>query len=162
MNNQNLNYEKIKLFVYDFDGVMTNNKAYVDNQGNEFVQVNRADGLGISEIKKIGFKQIILSSEKNLVVSARAKKVQISCIQGVENKNVLINYCNSNKLKLSDVAYIGNDINDYEVMRSVGYTFCPKDAHNDIKNISDYVFLTSGGDGVIRELYDLIKNNMEK
>ena len=73
MNNQNLNYEKIKLFVYDFDGVMTNNKAYVDNQGNEFVQVNRADGLGISE-KKIGFKQIILSSEKNLVVSARAKK----------------------------------------------------------------------------------------
>ena len=55
MNNQNLNYEKIKLFVYDFDGVMTNNKAYVDNQGNEFVQVNRADGLGISEIKKNRF-----------------------------------------------------------------------------------------------------------
>jgi YrbI family 3-deoxy-D-manno-octulosonate 8-phosphate phosphatase len=84
----------IKIIYYDFDGVMTDNKVYADQNGNEMVQVNRADGLGIAEIKKLGIKQIIISTEKNPVVSARANKLGIPCLQGIENKkDALINYC---------------------------------------------------------------------
>ena len=72
----------IELFVYDFDGVMTDNKVYIDQNGIEMVQVNRADGLGIAELKKMGYKQIILSTEKNSVVAARANKLGIGYLQG--------------------------------------------------------------------------------
>ena len=81
---------KIDIIIYDFDGVMTNNKVYVDQNGNETVQVNRADGLGISEIKKLGIEQIIISTEKNPVVVKRAEKLGISCMQGIENKKAAL------------------------------------------------------------------------
>ncbi len=148
------------LLVYDFDGVMTDNKVYVDQNGKEIVHVSRADGLGVSEIKKLGIKQIIISTEKNPVVSTRAKKLGIKCLQGIENKKAaLIKYCIKYNIDLQSVAYVGNDINDIEVMEIVGKTFCPSDAHNNILNISDHVLMTKGGDGVIRELLDLITNN---
>ena len=145
------------LIVYDFDGVMTDNKVYVDQIGNETVQVNRADGMGISEIKKLDVKQIIISTEKNPVVSVRASKIGIPCLQGVDNKkDVLLDYCRKNNFDLKQVAYIGNDINDKDVMETVGITFCPADAHDSIKGISNHVLKTKGGGGVIRELLDLI------
>ncbi len=150
--------EEIKLIVYDFDGVMTDNKVYIDQNGSEMVQVNRADGLGISEIKKIGIEQIIISTEENPVVSARASKLGITCLQGIDNKKiVLIKYCKTRNIDLKNVAYVGNDVNDREVMKRVGTTFCPSDAHKSIKKISDHVMKTKGGYGVIRELLDLIK-----
>ena len=145
------------MIVYDFDGVMTNNKVYLDETGKELVQVNRADGLGISEIKKLGIKQIILSTEKNTVVSARASKLGIPCLQGIEDKeSALLNFCNKNAIDLKDTAYVGNDVNDLQAMEIAGYTFCPADAHNSIKKIVDYILETKGGNGIIRELYDLI------
>ena len=147
----------IKLIVYDFDGVMTNNKVYVDQNGKEMVQVSRADGLGVSEIKKLGIEQIIISTETNPVVSTRADKLGISCLQGIGNKkDVLINYCQNNDYDLKYVAYLGNDINDKNAMDIVGIKFCPADAHESIKTISDYILETKGGYGVIRELLDLI------
>jgi YrbI family 3-deoxy-D-manno-octulosonate 8-phosphate phosphatase len=153
-----LNYlGNIKLMVYDFDGVMTDNKVYVDQDGREIVQVNRADGLGVSEIKKLGIQQIIISTEKNTVVSSRATKLGIPCLQGIENKKTaLIDYCKENDIDLKNVAYVGNDINDNDVMGNVGITFCPADAHDSIKAISDHALKTKGGQGVIRELFDLI------
>lgn len=153
--------KKIKLIVYDFDGVMTNNKVYVDQNSNEMVQVNRADGLGVSEIKKIGIEQIIMSTEKNSVVSARANKLDIHCFQGIDSKkDKLLKYCQEINIDLSQVAYVGNDINDKDTMEIVGFTFCPADAHETIKEISDHVFKRKGGEGVIRELLDLIKENI--
>ena len=150
---------KIDLLVYDFDGVMTNNKVYVDQNGREMVQVNRADGLGVSEIKKLGIEQIIISTEKNPIVSTRAKKLGIYCLQGIDNKkDVLINFCQKNDYELDYVAYVGNDINDKEVMGIVGFTFCPVDAHGSIKKISNHILDTKGGNGVIRELLDFINN----
>ena len=147
----------IKLLIYDFDGVMTDNKVYVDQNGNEMVQVNRADGLGVSEIKKLGIEQIIISTEKNPVVSARAKKLDIYCLQGIENKkDALKKYCQNNNIELKKVAYIGNDINDLEVMKSAGYSFCPADAHKSIKDISIFTLKSNGGEGVIREIFDFI------
>ena len=148
---------KIKLIVYDFDGVMTDNKVYVDQDGKETVQVNRGDGLGISEIKKLGIEQIIISTEKNPVVVKRAEKLGIGCMQGIENKKAaLIDYCENNNFDLQNVAYVGNDINDKEVMEIAGTTYCPLDAHESIQDISDNTLKAKGGDGVIRELLDLI------
>ena len=151
--------KNIKIIVYDFDGIMTDNKVFIDQNGNEMVQVNRADGLGIAEIKKLGIKQIIISTEKNPVVSARALKLGIPCLQGIENKNLaLIDYCKNNNIDLQNVAYVGNDINDKNVMEIVGIKFCPSDAHESILNISDHILNAKGGGGVIRELLDLIIN----
>jgi YrbI family 3-deoxy-D-manno-octulosonate 8-phosphate phosphatase len=152
-----------KLLVYDFDGVMTNNKVYVDQDGREIVQVNRGDGLAVSEIKKLNIGQVILSSEKNIVVLKRANKLKIDCIYGVESKkDVLIKYISDKMIKLDEVGYVGNDINDLDVMKIVGFRFCPQDAHHSIKNIADLIFTSTGGNGVIRELYDFIKENKEK
>ena len=137
---------------------MTNNKVYVDQKGNEMVQVNRADGLGVAEIKKMGIKQIIISTEKNPVVSARANKLEIPCLQGVANKKyALTDYCQKNDIQILQVAYVGNDINDKDAMVIAGFSFCPADAHETIKEISYHVFKRNGGDGVIRELLDIIK-----
>jgi 3-deoxy-D-manno-octulosonate 8-phosphate phosphatase (KDO 8-P phosphatase) len=147
----------INLSVYDFDGVMTNNKAYVDQHCNEMVQVSRADGLGIAEIRKLGIRQMILSTETNPVVSARAKKLDLFCIQGVDNKALaLTDYCKNHQIDLSDVAYVGNDINDLEVMTLVRVTLCPADAHMSIKNISQFILESKGGEGVAREIFDLL------
>jgi 3-deoxy-D-manno-octulosonate 8-phosphate phosphatase (KDO 8-P phosphatase) len=149
--------EKIELIVYDFDGVMTDNKVYVDQFGKESVQVNRGDGLGVSEIKKIGIRQIIISTEKNAVVSTRAKKLKIECLQGVDNKKtVLTDYCSQSKIKIETVAFVGNDINDKDAMEMVGYSFCPSDAHKSVKEISDHTFQAKGGSGVIRELFEYL------
>ena len=145
----------IKLLVYDFDGVMTDNKVYVDQHGHEMVQVNRADGLGISEIRKLGIQQMILSTEINPVVGARAKKLDLFCLQGVDKKaQALTEYCNVHQISLSDVAYVGNDINDLEVMKLVGTTFCPEDAHLSIKEFSQFILSSKGGEGVSREIFD--------
>jgi len=147
----------LTLIVYDFDGVMTDNKVYVDQSGREMVQVNRSDGLGVSEIKKLGIEQIIISTEKNSVVSARASKLSIPCLQGIENKkDVLIKFCQNNDYDLEYVAYVGNDINDKDAMGIVGYSFCPIDAYGSIKKISNHILDTKGGNGVIRELFDFL------
>ena len=153
-----IDLKNIKLIVYDFDGVMTDNKVYLDQHGIEMVQVNRADGLGVAELKKLKIKQIIISTEKNPIVSTRAIKLGIPCLQGVDNKmDLLANYCKKNNIDLQNVAYVGNDINDKEAMEIAGTTFCPIDAHESIKVISNYVMKTKGGDGVVRELMDLLK-----
>ena len=152
-----MDINNIKLIVYDFDGVMTDNKVYIDQNGKEMVQVNRSDGLGVSEIKKLDIKQIIISTETNPVVLARAEKLDIYCLQGIANKkNALVNYCRDHKIDLNKVVFLGNDINDRDVMEIAGITCCPTDAHESIKDISDYVLRTKGGDGLIRELFDLL------
>ena len=150
----------IKITFYDFDGVMTNNKVYVDQKGNEMVQVNRADGLGVSEIRKLGLQQIILSTERNPVVSARADKLGIPCLLGIDNKKeALMDYCDKNDIDLNNVAFVGNDINDKEAMEIAGTAFCPADAHESIIEISDHILGRKGGDGVIRELFDFLAEN---
>lgn len=152
---------KMKLIVYDFDGVMTDNKVYVDQNGKETVQVSRADGLGISEIKKLGIKQIIISAEKNPIVSKRAKKLNIECLQGIDNKKrALMKYCNEKNIKCNSIVFVGNDINDLEAMQFCGYSICPADAHENIKSKSKIVLKTNGGNGVIRELFDIIKKDL--
>ena len=149
------------LIVYDFDGVMTNNKVYLDQDGREMVEVNRADGLGIRELSEKGVEQVIISSEQNPIVSVRANKLSIDCFQGVNDKlTVLLEYTRKKGINLEKVAYIGNDINDQKVMEAVGMALCPSDAHHSIKKISKHILKTKGGDGVVREVFEyFIKND---
>ena len=149
--------KKLKLLVYDFDGVMTDNKVFINQDGIESVQVNRADGLGVSEINKLGIKQLIISTEKNSVVGSRASKLKIPYLQGIDNKkDTLIKYCEEFGIMLENVGFVGNDINDLEVMKVVVISFCPTDAHKEILSISSVILESKGGEGVVREIFDLV------
>jgi YrbI family 3-deoxy-D-manno-octulosonate 8-phosphate phosphatase len=155
---QKAKVDDIDLIVYDFDGVMTNNKAIVDDTGKESVMVNRGDGLAIAEIKKMNISQIILSTEKSVVVQKRAEKIKIPFIQGVNNKKVtLTNYLERHNIELNKVAYIGNDINDLDVMKIVGIPISPADGAPEVKRVAKIITQKNGGDGVIREIYDMLK-----
>ena len=148
---------EIELIVYDFDGVMTNNKVTLNELGHESVMVNRSDGLAISELKRMGIPQIILSTEKNRVVQQRAKKLGIPCFNGIQNKKyVLEDYIHQNNINKANVAYLGNDINDLECMLLVGFPIAPADADWKIKKIAKFITKAKGGDGVIREIMNII------
>ena len=158
----NLSYRDIDLIVYDFDGVMTDNKVIMDQFGNESVVVNRSDGLAISKIKKIGIKQLILSTEKNPVVQKRAEKLGIFCINGISNKKkALQKYLSNNKTDRKKVVYIGNDINDLNVMKYVGIPIAPADAHPEIQKIARMIINVKGGNGVVREFFDVVINKIQ-
>jgi len=149
---------EIRLIAYDFDGVMTDNKVYVDQDGKETVKVNRADGLGVAGIRKLGIEQIIISTEKNPVVQARAEKMELPVYQGVDNKMITLStICTERGLAMSQVAFVGNDINDFEAMQFAGLAICPADSATKILKISDLVVKKNGGDGVIRELFNIIQ-----
>lgn len=147
----------IELIVYDFDGVMTDNKVYVNHNGNEFVQVNRADGFAVSELKKRKIKQVIISTETDPVVNNRAGKLGIDCINGVSHKaKELRHYCSKHNIDPRNVVYLGNDINDKKAMELVGWPVCPNDAEESIRKISKHILSKRGGEGVVRELLDLL------
>ena len=98
----------IELIIYDFDGVMTDNRVLVDENGEEAVFVHRGDGLAIAAMKKAGIKQVIISTEKNRVVTARAKKLKIDVIQGVNDKKTLtLKFVRSKKIDPKNVVYVG-------------------------------------------------------
>lgn len=150
---QEIDKKNIRLIAYDFDGVFTDNKVVLSEDGVENVVVNRADGLAIGIIKKTGIPQIILTTERNKVVETRADKLGIPVIKGVEDKReALLTYCKENNISLDNVVFVGNDLNDFEVMKIVGYPVCPGDSSSEIKSISRIVLKTRGGEGVAREL----------
>jgi YrbI family 3-deoxy-D-manno-octulosonate 8-phosphate phosphatase len=154
----------IDLIVYDFDGVMTDNRVLVFQDGTEAVMVNRADGLGVSMIRALGIPQLILSTETNPVVKARADKLQLEVIAPcADKKRTLKEYCEQKGYLLSRVMYVGNDLNDREAMKMAGFPIAPADAHPVIQSHAKLVTKAKGGEGVIRELSDLLtaKTNSE-
>lgn len=147
-------FKDINLFIYDFDGVMTNNTFILDSNGEESVNLNRSDGMAIQMIKSLGIKQIIMSTENSDLVKYRANKLKIDCFFGVDNKLKKVNeIIKDNKLKPINIGYIGNDINDLEAMTKVGLRMCPSDSEKSILDICNYILDRKGGNGVIRELY---------
>jgi D-sedoheptulose 7-phosphate isomerase len=152
-------FAEIKLIVFDFDGVMTDNRVILSESGEESVAVNRADGWGIRMLREKGYPMVILSTEKNKVVTMRARKLDIPVLQGIEDKaTILADYCRQQKIDLQHVLYIGNDVNDYAAMQLVGVRVVPANGHKTVKAIADIVLETSGGGGVVRELADMICN----
>jgi len=149
--------DKVKLAVYDFDGVMTDNTVTVSQDGHESVSANRSDGLGIGMIRKLGMEQLILSTETNPVVKARADKIGLEAIHGVGDKaSVLLELVGKRGISLAEVLYVGNDTNDSDAMALVGFKVAPADAHPSILALADYITDAPGGRGVIRELADVL------
>ena len=150
-----MDFSKLKLIVLDFDGVLTNNKVLLNNKGEEFVSCSRADGIAFDALKVLKVQTIILSTEKNKVVSSRAKKLQVECIQGIENKkDKLMELIKKYKLDKDEILYVGNDINDISAMSLCELTFCPIDSHEAVKSVVRVVLKTKGGEGVVREILE--------
>lgn len=151
------NVDQVALLVYDFDGVMTDNKVMIDQDGRESVLVNRSDGLAVAEFRKLDVPQFILSTEANPVVLRRAEKLGIPCLNNCADKQAALqDHLQSHKIDSNKVVYCGNDINDLAVMETVGLPVAPADANWRIREIAKYVTRARGGEGVIRELYDLL------
>ncbi len=150
-----LNLNEIAAFVFDFDGVLTDNRVHISTEGQEYVTCNRSDGLAFDVLRKIQKPAYILSTEKNPVVAARARKLKIPVIYGVEDKlSALIEMAKEQSFDLGHVMYVGNDVNDYHVMKECGYSACPADSHKRIKELATVILSSAGGDAVARELVE--------
>lgn len=149
--------EKIDLIVLDFDGVLTDNRVWVDENGLERVAAHRGDGMGISLLKKAGYQVMILSTEMNKVVAARAKKLNIPVYQGIADKgSALQSLLKEKKVDPANVIYVGNDVNDLPCFPLVGCPVAVADAHPDVLPHAKLVLKTKGGFGAVRELSDMI------
>lgn len=152
-----LRAKDIDLIVYDFDGVMTDSRVIVFQDGTEAVIVNRADGLGVEHFRTLGIPQLILSTETNPIVIARAAKLGLEVIAACKDKKIALKkHCEQKGYDLNKTMYVGNDVNDLEVMQIVGFPVAPVDAHPKIKAVAQLITNAKGGEGVVRELSDII------
>jgi len=152
---------KIKLFLTDVDGTLTDAGMYYGSNGEEFKKFNTHDGKGLEILHKAGIKTGIITSENTEIVSNRAKKLKVDYLyQGVENQGKLEiarEICKKEGITLNEVAYIGDDINCRELLESVGISACPSNATDNIQNILGIVKLSkNGGCGAVREFADYI------
>jgi N-acylneuraminate cytidylyltransferase len=157
----NLLPETIAALVLDFDGVFTDNKVIVFQDGREAVLNDRSDGWGIGQLKQTGLPILILSSEINPVVQARADKLGISCLHGIKNKGeILKGWLSEQGIDPTNVVFVGNDVNDIPCMDQVGCAVAVADAHPDVLKQVLLVLDHKGGQGAIRELCDLIMERL--
>ena len=146
----------IKAIAFDFDGVFTDNSVYVMQNGEEAVVCDRSDGMGISMLRKADVPMIIISTEKNPVVSARSAKMNLAVLQGIDDKlPTLRSWAVSHGLTLDEVAFVGNDINDVECLEGAGLGVVVADAYPVAVEAADMQLTREGGRGAVREFADL-------
>jgi 3-deoxy-D-manno-octulosonate 8-phosphate phosphatase (KDO 8-P phosphatase) len=151
----------VHTIVFDFDGVFTDNKVWVDQNGHESVCCDRGDGLAFDMLRafkrrgELSAEMFVLSKESNSVVQQRARKLKLDCESCVGDKlafmqNYLEERFPSADNPFSGVVYLGNDLNDLPAMRRVGFAVAPEDAHPRVRGVSQLVISRRGGDGFIR------------
>ena len=147
-----------KLILTDIDGVWTDGGMYYDNHGNELKKFHTYDSAGVLFCKKLNLPVGILTGETTEIVAKRAEKLKVDHLyQGVENKlDVAKDLCNKYNIDLNDIAYIGDDLNDISLLKSVGFSACPSSAPNYIKKIVHTVLNKNGGEGVFREFVEYL------
>jgi YrbI family 3-deoxy-D-manno-octulosonate 8-phosphate phosphatase len=147
----------VRLLVLDFDGVMTDNRVLVMQDGQEAVWCHRGDGWGIARLKDLGMMVVVLSTETNPVVTARCRKLGIACVQGSDDKlAALQSLAQEVGVRAAEIAYVGNDVNDLACMRWVGFPIAVADAVDDILDVAGMTTLRAGGYGAVREVADWI------
>lgn len=147
----------LSAIIFDFDGVLTDNTVSVDQNGVESVRCWRGDGLGLGRVRESGVRLLILSTEENPVVSMRAAKLKTECICGVADKAIALrSWASDHKLSLSDIAYVGNDINDIPAFQCVGLPIAVADAYPEVLSYVKYRTAARGGHGAVREVCDLV------
>lgn len=148
---------EVDAVVTDFDGVHTDDTALVDADGNEQVRVSRSDGMGIAMLRREGIPVLILSTEQNPVVTARARKLRVDVRQGVDEKAAALReWADQAGVTLERIAYLGNDVNDLACLEIVGWPVATADAHPLVIAAARVVLRRAGGDGVVRELADAV------
>jgi YrbI family 3-deoxy-D-manno-octulosonate 8-phosphate phosphatase len=144
--------------VFDFDGVMTDNRVWVGEDGHEQVAANRSDSLGLSYMRRTGVGAMVLSMETNPVVAARCRKLDLPVLQGIQDKAaVLQSYMTEHQYNPQNVVYVGNDTNDLPCFTVAGYAVAVADAQGDVLRQADLVLTQRGGHGAVREICDLIR-----
>ncbi|MEV6397795.1 acylneuraminate cytidylyltransferase [Streptomyces sp. NPDC051907] len=145
--------EDVDAVVLDFDGTQTDDKVLIDADGREIVAVHRGDGLGIAHLRRAGLRMLILSTEQNPVVAARARKLQIPVLHGVDRKDLALKqWCEEQGIAPERVLYVGNDVNDLPCFHLVGWPVAVASAHGSVRASARAVTATPGGEGAIREI----------
>ena len=153
---------KIKALVMDVDGTLTDGGIYISDNGEAVKRFNVKDGYGIHNmLPRMGIIPIIITGRTSQIVLNRCKELGIKhIVQGSKDKvEDMFNILEQENIELSETAYIGDDMNDYECMQRVGLRGCPKDAVREIKEISEYITESAGGNGAVREFIEWLKNN---
>ncbi|WP_338699806.1 N-acylneuraminate cytidylyltransferase [Streptomyces sp. Q6] len=145
--------EDIDAVVLDFDGTQTDDKVLIDSDGREFVTVHRGDGLGIAALRKSGLSMLILSTEVNPVVAARARKLKIPVLHGIDRKDLALKqWCEEQGIAPERVLYVGNDVNDLPCFAVAGWPVAVANAHDVVRGAARAVTTVPGGEGAIREI----------
>jgi YrbI family 3-deoxy-D-manno-octulosonate 8-phosphate phosphatase len=148
---------RVGAVVFDFDGVMTDDRALVSQDGHESVTVSRADGLGIERLHQAGMAMLVISKERNPVVSARAGKLGLEVLQAIDDKwTCLSRWLDEQGVVAADAVYVGNDVNDVDCLTNVGCGLVVADAHRDAARCARLVLSRPGGRGAVREVADAV------
>ncbi|MBQ1094652.1 N-acylneuraminate cytidylyltransferase [Streptomyces sp. b94] len=143
----------IDAVVLDFDGTQTDDRVLIDSDGREFVSVHRGDGLGIAALRRSGLTMLILSTEVNPVVAARARKLKLPVLHGIDRKDLALKqWCEEQGIAPERVLYVGNDVNDLPCFALVGWPVAVASAHDAVRGAARAVTTVPGGDGAIREI----------
>lgn len=151
--------EKIDLIISDFDGVITDNRVWVNEDGTEYVAAYRSDSIGVQYLRASGIDVMIISSESNRVVEARARKMGVQVIHGVgihDKGRVMRDVLEQKNIRAENVIYIGNDLNDLPCFEIAGWSVAVADAYPEVVRAADFVSSKAGGHGALREVCDLI------
>lgn len=147
----------MSLVVFDFDGVMTDNRVLVTEDGREAAFCNRSDGTGIASLRQAGLPILILSTEVVPIVAHRARKLKVECVHGSDDKwHTLRQILQERRVDARDVVYVGNDVNDADCMARVGVPIAVADACPEVKRLARFVTRKPGGHGAVREVCDAI------
>lgn len=155
--------QQIRLFATDVDGVLTDAGMYYSESGDEWKKFNTRDGMGIKLLQKAGLVTAIVTQERTRLVARRAEKLAIPELhQGVMDKLSLIqDMAERHGMSLDHIAYIGDDVNDIEALKAVGFSAAPADALPQVRKVVDYVCRQKGGEGAVRELVEMILDAQE-
>lgn len=148
---------QLKLIAFDFDGIFTDGKVIISEDGRESVVCSRKDTLRFPELRKLGIDLAVISKERNLVVARRCEKMGVECLQGVDDKLTALRQLLETKgLSSEQAAFVGDDINDLTCLEFAGIAFTVADGHDKCKAAADYVTSKIGGDHAVREICELI------
>jgi YrbI family 3-deoxy-D-manno-octulosonate 8-phosphate phosphatase len=150
--------KQVRLFATDVDGVLTDAGMYYAESGDEWKKFNTRDGMGLKLLQRAGIVTAFVTMEDTKMVARRAAKLGIPELhQGARDKlSVLRDMAARHGLTLEEIAYIGDDVNDLEALRAVGFSAAPADGMPPVLNVVDYVCRKKGGEGAVRELVDMI------
>jgi 3-deoxy-D-manno-octulosonate 8-phosphate phosphatase (KDO 8-P phosphatase) len=149
--------ERVRFALFDFDGVFTDNRVWVNERGEEALAFSRSDGLGLRRLDEVGVQYLIVSMEQNPIVGARAQKLRADWVQGVGDKlSIVRERTAAMNVSLEQTAFVGNDVNDADCLRAVGLPVVPADAWPEVVPLASWVLSRPGGAGCVREFCDAV------